>query len=409
MHKLFYLAFSFIISASVFAQDRVITGAENLLSDQLDLIKNKNLGIITNHSAILNNGTHLVDSLNKIPGIKIKALFGPEHGIRGNAPDGKSIQTSVDEKIGVPVYSLYGKINKPSKEMLEGIDLLIFDIQDVGARFYTFISTLYYCIETSAENNIPLIVLDRPNPIGGLYIDGPIRDEKSKSFVGIIPIPITHAMTVGEIANMINEEMWTSAKSKSDLKIIKMKNWKREYLFDDCGLRWIKPSPNIPNLETAIIYPGICLIEGTNISEGRGTYSPFMQIGAPFIKSHELLDAMTSSYYGGIKIDTVSFTPVSIPNMSDNPKYKGEKCFGLKLRIIDKHKFEPVKFGVSLIYALNKLYPDKFEFRKGIARLYGKTDFEEKIKSNVKPIDIFNGWNQEIESFKSIREKYLLY
>jgi uncharacterized protein YbbC (DUF1343 family) len=398
----------FFLSNFIFAQ-RVMTGAEVLLSEKIDLIKGKNIGVVTNHSAILFDRTHLVDSLSKIDGVKIIALFGPEHGIRGDAPDGKKISSIKDVKTGAPIYSLYGEINKPTPEMLTNIDVMLFDIQDVGARFYTYISTLYYCIEACAENNIPLIVLDRPNPIGENYIDGPVREEKLKSFVSIIPIPITHGMTVGEIASMINEELWTDSELKCNLTIVKMKNWSRNFYFDECNLPWIKPSPNITNVESEILYPGLCLIEGTNISEGRGTQFPFLQIGAPFIKSEQLYDELLKNNLHGIRFDTVSFSPKPIPNMSDNPKYKNEKCFGLRFKITNRAIFESVKFGVILISAINKLYPDKFEFRKGIDRLYGKSDFKEKIKSFINPTDIFNEWTNDLISFKSIRQKYLLY
>ncbi|PJA96861.1 MAG: DUF1343 domain-containing protein [Ignavibacteriales bacterium CG_4_9_14_3_um_filter_34_10] len=404
-----YLVISILLYSNFTFAQRVIPGAEVLLSESIDLIKGKNIGVVTNHSAILFNRTHLVDSLSKIDGVKIIALFGPEHGIRGDAPDGKKISSVKDEKTGAPIYSLYGEINKPTPEMLSNIDVLLFDIQDVGARFYTYISTLYYCIEACAENNIPLIVLDRPNPIGGNYIDGPVREPELKSFVSIIPVPISHGMTIGEIALMINEELWTNSKSKCELTVIKMKNWSRSLYFDECNLPWIKPSPNITNVDSEILYPGLCLIEGTNLSEGRGTQSPFLQIGAPFIKPDLLFNELNKYNIPGIEFDTISFVPISIPNMSDNPKHKNQLCHGLKFSVTDRQKFESVKFGVSLIYAINKLFPNQFEFRKSIDRLYGKSDFKEKIRSFVNLKDIYNEWKSDLFLFESIREKYLLY
>ena len=270
--------------------NNVICGADILISDSLNLIKGKGIGIVTNHTAVLSNGTHLVDSLFNIKNINIVALFGPEHGIRGDAPDGLTITDGKDSKTGIPVYSLYGKIRKPTKEMLKGVDVLIFDIQDIGARFYTFISTMYYTLEAAAENNIPVIILDRPNPIGGLKVSGNIREEEFKSFVGIAPIPIMHGMTVGELAILFNEQHYLENNLHANLTVIKIKNWQREQLFNQTGLKWINPSPNMINLDEAMIYPGLCLLEGTNISEGRGTQKPFLTFGAPYINSNQLIN-----------------------------------------------------------------------------------------------------------------------
>jgi len=392
--------------SATFPQTRVITGAERFINEYIDSVKNLNIGIVTNHSAILQDGNHLVDALLKIDKIKIKALFGPEHGLKGNSPDGKKISNDFYEDTSIPIYSLYGERNKPTPEMLSGLDLMVFDIQDIGARFYTYISTLFYTIEACTENKIRLIILDRPNPIGGLYVDGPVLESELKSFVGIIPIPITHGMTVGELASMMNEKHF---ESKCRLKVITMKNWRRNFYFDNCNLPWINPSPNIVNIDAAIIYPGLCLIEGTNISEGRGTYSPFLQIGAPFINSKELQEEILKYKIQGIIIDTVSFIPKSIAGMADKPKFLGLKCYGIKFQLNDREKFQSVRFGVALIDAIEKLYPDKFEFRKGINRLYGKNNFAEEIFSE-KPVDsIFKSWQKELAEFKDLRNNYLIY
>ena len=219
-------------------------GADQLLSENFHLIKNKKLGIVTNHTAVLSNGVHLVDTLNSIKDTKIVALFGPEHGIRGDNSAGETISHGVDSKTGIPVYSLYGKDRKPTKEMLKDVDVLIFDIQDVGARFYTYISTLFYTVQAAAENNIPLIVLDRPNPISGIYVDGPIRKPELSSFVGIAPLPIAHGMTIGELAKYFAGEKLIGENLIVDLKVIKMKNWDRNLFYDSFVSEWIKPSPN---------------------------------------------------------------------------------------------------------------------------------------------------------------------
>ncbi len=401
----------YIASTNIYAQEvKVTVGADILVSDSLHLIENKQIGIVTNHSAILSNGAHLVDTLVTLSDVKVTTLFGPEHGIRGNAPDGHSIKDGIDPKTGLPVYSLYGKTRKPTKEMLKNIDILIFDIQDIGARFYTYISTLHYTLISAAENNIPIIVLDRPNPINGVTIDGPIRTEEFKSFVAIAPIPIQHGMTIGELATMFNNENWLGNGLKANLTIIKMDGWNREYFFDDCNLPWIAPSPNMPNLETAIIYPGMCLIEGVNISEGRGTYSPFLTFGAPFINSDSLLLQLEQFNNSGIELQSISFTPKSIPNMSTYPKYKNVKCNGIEIKVVDKEKINALRFGIEVLYSIHKLYPNKFEFRKNwLDKLFGNKNLTEMLKNNSTPNEIFATWTNELEDFKKLSNKYFLY
>jgi uncharacterized protein YbbC (DUF1343 family) len=391
-------------------QVKVTVGADILVSDSLHLIKNKRLGIVTNHSAILSNGVHLVDTLVKLDDINVTALFGPEHGIRGNAPDGHSINDGIDSQTGIPVYSLYGKIRKPTKEMLKNVDLLIFDIQDIGARFYTYISTLHYTLISAAENNIPIIVLDRPNPINGVTVDGPIRTEKFNSFVAIAPIPIQHGMTIGELAIMFNQENWLGNKLKAGLKVIKIGGWNREYYFNDCNLEWIAPSPNMPNLETAILYPGMCLLEGINASEGRGTYSPFLTFGAPYINSKELLEELNKFQNSGIELSEITFTPVSIPNMSTSPKYKNIECNGVNIDIMNKTNVKALRFGIEALYSIHKLYPNEFQFRRNwLDKLFGNTKLTEMLKNNSTPNEIFETWSKELSDFNKIRKNYLLY
>ena len=401
----------YIYSPNLYSQSKIVkVGADLLVSEQLKLVENKNLGIVTNHSAVLNSGVHLVDTLNNLSSVNIIALFGPEHGIRGNAPDGKAIKDGIDIKTNIPVYSLYGKIRKPTKEMLKNIDILIFDIQDIGARYYTFISTLYYTLISAAENNIPIIVLDRPNPIGGIIVDGPIRKEEFKSFVAIAPIPIQHGMTIGELATMFNEEGWLGDNLKADLTVVKMKGWQRDFFFDDCALPWIKPSPNIPTLNTAIIYPGMCLLEGVNVSEGRGTYFPFLTFGAPYIKSNELLLELNKLPHEGLELSEISFTPKSIENMSTSPKYKDIRCNGIKIDITNKHNVKALRFGIEILYAIHKLYPNDFQFRNNwLDKLFGDTYLTEMIKNNSAPNQIFKMWTSDIKEFNKLRKKYLLY
>lgn len=415
--KLFkYLVFSIIIGITVSCSNlepvkpKVKTGADLLISENFSMIESKNIGIITNHTGILSNGTHLVDTLFNLKNVKIISLFGPEHGIRGDAPDGRTIKDGVDSKTGLPVYSLYGKTRKPTKEMLADIDILIFDIQDIGARFYTFISTMYYGIQAAAENNIPIIILDRPNPISGNMVEGPILDSTYKSFVGIAQIPIRHGMTVGELALYFNQKDILGTDKTANLEVVKMKNWERSNYFDQTNLPWLAPSPNMPDLETAIVYPGICLLEGTNIAEGRGTDSPFLQFGSPFINAKNVISELTILGVDGCTITKSEFTPVAIPKKSMHPKYLGEKCQGIRIQITDREKFKPVEFGVKLIYVFNKLYPENFTFRENrIDKLWGSTQFREQILENDLPENIISNYLDELNKFKELRNNFLLY
>lgn len=414
--KIFYiLIFSFVIigfscSEKIENKNYVLTGADVLVLENLHLIENKKLGIITNHTAILKNGIHLVDTLSKLQNINIVTLFSPEHGIRGDLPDGNVINDSIDIKTGIQIKSLYGKIRKPTKEYLKNIDLLIFDIQDVGARFYTYISTMYYAIQSASENNKPIVILDRPNPINGNTVNGPMLDTNFTSFVGITNLPIQHGMTIGELANYFNQPEILKTKKPADLTIVKMKNWKREFYFDDCELIWINPSPNIPNLETAVVYPGLCLIEGINISEGRGTFSPFTLIGSPYINSNEVINELNKFELKGLKLLDTAFTPVEIPNMASNPKYKNEKCNGILIKTTDRNNFNPIEFSIKLIYTFHKLYPEKFSFRESsIDRLWGSDNFRESILSGKTPNEIIELYQTKLNEFKKVREKYLLY
>jgi uncharacterized protein YbbC (DUF1343 family) len=406
-----FIVLNLIAIALAFSQQsRVKIGAEILIEKHLDLIKGKKIGIVTNHTGILPDGRHIVDVLNEIEGVKIVALFGPEHGIRGEVPDGKSISHGVDAKTGIPVFSLYGDVKKPTEEMLKDIDVLIFDIQDVGARFYTYISTMSYCMEACAEMGKKFIVLDRPNPIRGVYVDGPILEPRFKSFVGLHPIPVAHGMTVGELAKMFNDEGWLKNAVKADLTVVKMENYSRRMWFDQTGLPWVKPSPNMMTLKTAIVYTATCFIEGTNVSEGRGTQHPFEWIGAPWIDGEKLAKELNYYKLPGVKFEPISFTPTDIEKVTVDPKYEGEKCGGVYLNVYDREKFEPVKVGVYILYALKKLYPDKFKWRTaGQDRLWGTDKVRLMIDEGKKPDEIIKTWEDDVKKFLSIRQKYLLY
>ncbi len=385
---------------------RLFLGSDRLISENIDLIKNKRLGIVANKASILSNGVLLIDTLRKIDGIHIKTIFAPEHGFNANTSAG---QTVYDSSYGtIPVHSLYGKNAKPSAEMLKDIDLIIFDLQDIGTRFYTYISTLFYVMQAASENKIPFIVLDRPDPIGGLKVEGPVLTPDLKSYVGIAPIPVIHGMTIGELAEMFAGEKWIASEN-TGFKIIKMENWRRGSFFNDYRLTWVNPSPNIPDAETALIYPATAFLEGTNISEGRGTDKPFKQIGAPFINPAELMKELDSLHHTGLSVKPAYFVPLSTPG-SENPKFENLKCSGIVLKTEDIGEFKPVEFGIKLLFVLEKLYPEKFKFNSVyFDKLAGERSVREMLISKKTPDEIIQSWQSELNEFIKKRTKYLLY
>ena len=396
----------FVLSVRIDAQ--IISGADLLFSENLNLISGKKIGVVCNHTSLLSEGTHLVDVLLEQKNLKVTTIFTPEHGFKGITEAGKFVDYKNNLYKKIPIISLYGKDKKPSKEILKEVEVIIFDIQDVGARFYTYISTLYYVLEAAGENGIPLIILDRPNPIGGSYVDGPVLDDNYKSFVGIAQIPIAHGMTVGELANYFVGEKLISSWKNISLKVIQCKNWNRE-IPNDFYSKWNSPSPNINSLETALIYPGTCLLEGTNISEGRGTKFPFLQFGAPFIKADEVIEKINLFKIEGIELQSVAFIPEDIEGMATNPKFENKTCFGIKIKITEPNKFESVNFGVKLLYVLVKLYSDKIKFNESFDKLAGSDNLRKQLLNKIEPEKIIASWQKELIKFKKKRYKYLLY
>jgi uncharacterized protein YbbC (DUF1343 family) len=392
-----------------YAVGQVRTGADLLFEKNFKLIEGKRVGLVTNHSALLSNGKHLADAINEDKRTKLVALFGPEHGVRGDAPAGAQVGNDIDKKTGVPVYSLYGSINKPTDEMLKNVDVLIYDIQDVGVRFYTYISTLSYAMEAAAEHHIPYIVLDRPNPIRGTWVEGFNRDDSLRSFVGLHPIVIAHGMTIGELATMYNEQGWLKNGIKANLTVVKMEGWKRAMWYDQTGLKWVRPSPNLPTLESAILYPGTCLFEGTNLSEGRGTDRPFENIGAPYVDGKKWAGVLNGLKLTGVKFEPVEFTPRSIENVAMHPKYEGVHCGGIIAKITDRNSLEPVKVAVYMLTTARELFGDSLKWRRSINRLSGTPKFAEAVDQGVTPEKIVQMWKMDVDQFTKIRNKYLLY
>jgi uncharacterized protein YbbC (DUF1343 family) len=386
-------------------------GLDVLMESKLDLLKGKRVGVITNQTGVDSKGVHVIDLLYQAPAVNLVAIFAPEHGIRGDVEGGFQIDNQKDARTGVPILAIYGKTNKPTPEMLQNIDVLIFDIQDVGARFYTYISTMSLCMEAAAENNIEFMVLDRPNPITGSIVEGPVLEKEYKSFVGIHPIALRDGMTVGELAQMFNEELWLANDVKAKLTIVALKNWTRDSWYGELGLKWIKPSPNMPSPTTALLYPGMGLLESCNISEGRGTARPFENIGAPWLDHTAIAQILNEAKIPGIKIDTTSYIPVDMPGAAMNPKFEGQRCNGLLLTVTDPRRFHAVEFGIRLICQIKKVHPDQFAWQspQSPLRMFGNDETPRAIDAGKSPDEIIQAWQSKLETFKKIREKYLLY
>jgi len=332
---------------------RVLLGNEVLLREHLSELQGKRLGLVANVASVTGDLVPLSLVLHKHPKLALTALFSPEHGFGATVQDALPVPDAKDPATNLPVYSLYGKAKAPAPKRLKGIDILFFDLQDAGLRFYTYLSTLFYCLQACARAKVPVIVLDRPNPLTGARVQGPVLNPKFSSFVGIAPIPLRHGMTLGELALYLNEVYRFRAK----LKVIPMKGWTRGMWFDQTGLAWVPPSPNLPTFDSALVYPATCLIEGTNLSEGRGTPRPFEQVGAPWVDPAGLTYDLNALGLGGVRFDPAAFTPTS-------DKHKGRICFGVEVDLTDRKLFDPIATGVGLLKVLLKTYPDKFSWRK---------------------------------------------
>ncbi|PEO49110.1 hypothetical protein CN563_06650 [Bacillus sp. AFS026049] len=399
------LSFGIVSSKSVTAvkekkKQKVSPGIEVLLKEEKNVLSGKKVGLITNPTGIDSKLTSIVDLLHDDPDIHLTALFGPEHGVRGDAQAGASVEYYIDEKTGLSVYSLYGKTKKPTPEMLKDVEVLVFDIQDVGTRYYTYIYTMAYAMEAAKENDIPFIVLDRPNPQGGESVDGPVLEPEFSSFVGLYPIPLKHGMTVGELATLFNKEF----KIGADLKVIKMKGWKRDMDYDDTGLPFVLPSPNMPTVSTTFVYPATGLIEGTNVSEGRGTTKPFELIGAPYINSDELAGKLNALRLPGVKFRAASFTPTF-------SKHAGKLSHGVEVYITDREEFKAVPTGLHIIKTIQDLYPGDFEFlaANNFNLLIGNGWIMSRIKEGSTVNEILKEYQVKQDAFKKVRKNYLLY
>jgi uncharacterized protein YbbC (DUF1343 family) len=381
---------------------RVRLGADVLLEKRLALVRGKRIGLITNQTGLTGSGERLLDALLS-RGVRVTALFGPEHGIHGAGEAGESVAGGVDAKTRIPVFSLYGPNRKPTPAMLAGVDMLLYDLQDVGARFYTYISTLGLCMEAAAGKGIPIVVLDRPDPLGGLLTDGPLLPDSLRSFVGMFPVPVVYGLTVGELAEMANGEGWLAGGVRADITVIKMKGWTRSMPWSDTGLRWVPPSPNIRTPEAALAYTATCYLEATNVSEGRGTDSPFQIIGAPFIDGRDTAGLLSLRIPGLVEVRDTVFTP----SLS---KFSGVKCSGVRIELVMSGSLRPVRLGLRLLSLLTKTYRDSFNVsRIGLLHLLGDTEALDRIALGEVADSISARWEPSLRAFRARASMYHLY
>ena len=374
---------------------KVLTGIDVLARDGFKQLAGMRVGLITNQTGRDRSGRSTIDVLHKAPNVKLVALFSPEHGIRGAADE--KVSDSKDEQTGLPIYSLYGETRRPKPEQLKDLDALVFDIQDIGTRFYTYISTLGYVMEEAAKAQRPVFVLDRPNPIGGLEVEGAVADADKLSFTAYHAIPVRHGMTIGELARLFNQERRIGC----DLRVIEMVGWRRAMWLDETNLLWVNPSPNMRSLTEATLYPGIGLLETTNVSVGRGTDTPFEVVGSPWIDGQELAAYLNGQKIAGVRFVPVRFTPAS-------SVFKGEECGGINVVITDRARFRPVRNGLEIAVALHKLYPAQWKV-DNYARLLVNSDALERLKRGDSASDIAHSWSERLEVFRKARARVLLY
>lgn len=367
------------------------TGLDRLMWDNFDAIKGKRIGVLCHAASVDSRSKHLLDILTYSPGTQLRHVFSPEHGFQTSTEAGAPVE---DAEISwnnqkVPATSLYGKRHAPTPDMLRDMDALVIDLQDVGARFYTYPHTLMECMKACAAADVPVILLDRPNPINGTQREG-ICPEQVGSPVCALPIPIRHGMTLGEIAQWIKAHMLPEV----NLTVLEMDYWPRDFFFPQCQLPWVPPSPNMRNFETALLYPGTCLFEGTNLNEGRGTDAPFLVIGAPWLEPQKVLDALPPRYAQGVTPATVTYVPRSQPGRASHPRYEGEGCRGIQITVTDPRRVTPVAFGVALIHAVHSTHPSRFEFLPSFDILAGGTALREKISRNAPLEEIIAEWTK---------------
>jgi uncharacterized protein YbbC (DUF1343 family) len=374
---------------------RVQTGLDVLEAQKFAALRGKHVGVITNHTGLDFQGRSTIELLSHAAGVQLVALFSPEHGLAGRSDN--KVSSSKDPSTGLPVYSLYGETLRPTDEMLQGIDALVFDIQDAGVRFYTYTTTMAYCMEEAAKRNIAFFVLDRPNPLGGEIVEGPVLDADKTNFVGYFPLPVRYGLTIGELAQLFNAEKHIGV----DLHVIAMKNWHRNYFFESTGIKWIPPSPNLRTTKGSILYPGIEVLQSAGVSVGRGTQTPFEEFGAPWLNGEEVADALNARHLAGLHFVSQPFIPVG-------GLYSGERCGGVGIRITERGAVRSMRMGLEIAAVLQKLYPKQFDPTK-LLELVGNADTVQQLESGIAPERIVASWANDLATFDQIRRKYFLY
>lgn len=388
------------------------TGVEMLIADDYRLLRGQKVGIITNPTGVLPDLRHEVDVMHASPSVELVAVFGPEHGFRGSAQAGGSEGSYQDPRTGLPVYDTYGKGPQQLAESFtkSGVDTVLFDIQDVGARFYTYIWTMYDSMSGAALAGKRFVALDRPNPLGTEEATGPVLHEDYATFVGRKPISQAHAMTVAELAGLFNGEFLAGDIGKRvDLDVVRMAGWRRRMPYAQTSLPWVLPSPNMPTVDTATVYPGTCMFEGTNLSEGRGTTRPFELVGAPYV-DHRWSDALNRARLPGARFREAYFEPTF-------SKWEGEVCGGVELHVTDRERFDPVRTGIAMLVSVARLHPEGFAWRHDegqerpywIDKLTGSDWVRTAIDDGLDTDDVVAGWQKELRRFRAVRERYLLY
>ncbi len=390
-------------------QKAVKLGLEKVLDEQIDLLKGWRVGLVCNQASVNHQFDHAADLFDEHPAVNLTTLFGPQHGIRGDVQD-NMIETGhlIDGKTGIPIYSLYSETREPTAEMLSDLDVLVFDLQDVGCRVYTFIYTMANCLKACARYGKKMIVLDRPNPINGTAVEGNFLEAGHESFVGMFPIPMRHGMTIGELAKFFNE----TSELGCELEVVSMDGWSRADYYDETDAPWVMPSPNMPTVETALVFPATVYFEGTQVSEGRGTTRPFEIIGAPYINSSDYADALASLQLPGVIFRAINFLPTF-------QKFVNEGCGGIFLHVASRENFEPVITGLAMVKTIYDLYPNDFKWknppyeyifdRNPFDVIAGTAKIREDFEQNKPLSEIKESWQNDVERFRKKREKYLIY
>jgi uncharacterized protein YbbC (DUF1343 family) len=375
-------------------------GVERLLGDSIRLVRGRAVGLVSNHAGVDAAGVSDVERLLGA-GIRLVALFSPEHGFRGAAEPGEQVASSVDSATGLPIYSLYGRRSAPTDSMLQGLEVILVDLPDVGARYYTYLSTTIEVMRAAARRNLPVVVLDRPNPIGGL-VQGNILDMAYRSFVGALPMPMRHGLTLGEAARLANQELGLGA----DLRVVPAAGWRREAFFGSTGLPFLPPSPNLQSLESLFHYPGTCLFEGTALSVGRGTDAAFRQVGAPWLDVSRVLAALPTDRLPGVQFLGVRFTP----ERPGDDKYDGVPLRGIRMVLTDPERYDPTLTAVVLLSVINRIHPDSLRFRvPHFDRLAGGTTLRDAVIAGRDPFAIVASWEPGLAAWARYREPVLLY